>query len=244
MAEDGCCSGCSELDDQVRASTLQTMRIFGAILIIFSVIEFGIGAAAHSYLSSPKIYLGSWWSGLAALITGICAVLKKTRGVVILIITFGTIASVIAVAGVVIDALAAADFENLIACGQMGSNLALTYSEGTSYTEMNTIYYTCFNNYVATSYDSCYCISSSTSGCQTYGLNSNYDCLAFKATLPKLVKTSAAMCSVLAICSLVLVSIGFSIICCSPTIGTVVRKEPAGLVDNFVVGVNSNDKAF
>ena len=78
MAEKGCCGGCNEPDDQVRASTLQAMRIIGAILIVFSVAEFGIGAAAHDYLSTTKMYLGSWWTGLAALLTGICGVLNKT----------------------------------------------------------------------------------------------------------------------------------------------------------------------
>ena len=240
MAEKGCCSGCNEADDQVRASTLQTMRIFGAILIIVSVIEFGIGAASHGYLSSTKIYVGSWWAGLAALLTGICGVLNKTRGVVILMITFGTIASFIAVAGVVPDAIAAAEFEKLTTCAQLSLE-GITYSGAD---DASAIFSTCFSNYITKSYDSCYCISSSTSGCLVYPLNSKYDCADFMTTLPKLVKTSAAMCSVLALCSLVLVSIGFSIVCCSPSIANGERVDPPVLVDNFVVGVNSNDKAF
>ena len=238
MAEKGCCGGCNELDDQVRASTLQAMRIVGAILIAFSVIEFGIGAAAHDYLSSTTTYLGSWWTGLAALLTGICGVLNKTRGVVILMITMGIIATAVAVAGVVIDVFAAAEFSNLTACSQYEGT---TFSNDDAY-GINNI---CFNDDTTSrSYDSCYCISSSNSGCQEYPLNSNYDCAAFQATLPKLVKTSAALCSALAFFSLVLVSIGFSIICCSPSIAKPEKKDPTGLVDNYVVGVNSNERAF
>ena len=242
MAEDGCCSGCNELDDQVRASTLQTMRIFGVILIIVSVTEFGIGAAAHGYLSSSTIYLGSWWTGLAALLTGICGVLNKTRGVVILMITMGAIATAVAVAGLVIDAITAAELSNLTTCGQLqkGGGPATYSGDG----EITKVYYACFYGYVTSSYGSCYCISSSNSACQEYAVSSKYDCSAFMIKLPKLVKASAALCSVLALCSLVLVSIGFSIICCSPSIAKPEKKDPAGLVDNFVVGVNSNDKAF
>jgi hypothetical protein len=244
MAEDGCCSGCSELDDQVRASTLQTMRIFGVILIIVSVVEFWIGATAHGYMSSSTIYLGSWWTGLAALLTGICGVVNKTRGVVILMITMGAIATAVAVAGVVIDAIAAAEFSNITYCGQLQPTPGVIYSGDGGTAEYLKLYNACFFNYVSTSYDSCFCISSSTSGCQEYAINSKYDCTAFMTTLPKYVKTSAALCSVLAFCSLVLVSIGFSIICCSPSIAKPEKKDPTGLVDNFVVGVNSNDKAF
>ena len=241
MAEDGCCSGCNELNDQVQASTLQTMRILGVILIVFSVIEFGIGAAAHGYLSSTTIYLGSWWTGLAALITGICGVLNKTRGVVISMITMGAIATAVAVAGVVIDAIAAAEFSNLTMCGQLKPLQGVSYSGDGDYTK---VYYACFKGYTVTSYDSCFCISSSNSNCQEYAISSKYDCLAFMTKLPKFVKASAALCSVLALCSLVLVSIGFSIICCSPSIAKPVKKDPTDLVDNFVVGVNSNNKAF
>jgi hypothetical protein len=240
MAEKGCCGGCNELNDQVRASTLQAMRIVGAILIVFSVTEFGIGAAAHDYLSSPDMYLGSWWTGLAALLTGICGVLNKTRGVVILMITMGTIATAVAVAGVVIDVIAAAEFSNLTACSQYVANKGITFSNDDTYS-INNI---CFNDDTSLSYDSCYCISSSDSGCQEFSLNSKYDCAAFQATLPKLVKTSAALCSALAFCSLLLVSIGFSIICCSPSIAKPEKKDPTGLVDNVVVGVNSNERAF
>jgi hypothetical protein len=223
MAEKGCCGGCNELDDQVRASTLQAMRIVGAILIVLSVSEFGIGAAAHDYLSSTETYLGSWWTGLAALLTGICGVLNKTRAV--------------AVAGVVIDVMAAAEFSDLTACREY---------EGITSTDDDTygIYNICFNDDTSRSYDSCYCISSSNSSCQEYPLNSKYDCAAFMTTLPKLVKTSAALGSALAFCSLVLVSIGFSITCCTPSIAKPEKKDPKGLVDNFVVGVNSNERAF
>jgi hypothetical protein len=240
MAEKGCCGGCDELDDHVRASTLQAMRIVGAILIVLSVTEFGIGAAAHDYLSSTTIYLGSWWTGLAALLTGICGVLNKTRGVVILMISIGTVASAVAVAGVVIDVIAAAEFSNLTACSQYVVDRGTTFSDDDAYG----IYNVCFNDDTSLSYDSCYCISSSDSGCLEYPLNSKYDCAAFKTTLPKLVKTSAALCSALAFCSLVLVSIGFSIICCSPSIAKREKKDPGALVDNFVVGVNSNERAF
>jgi hypothetical protein len=241
MAEDGCCSGCNELDDQVRASTLQTMRIFGVILIIVSVTEFGIGATAHGYLSSSTIYLGSWWTGLAALLTGICGVLNKTRGVVIMMITMGAIATAVAVAGVVIDAITAAELTNITMCGRKLKPLGATYSGDGDYTK---VFYACFNGYITTSYDSCFCIGSSDSSCKEYAVSSKYDCPAFMTTLPKLMKASAALSSVLALCSLVLVSIGFSIICCSPSIAKPVKKDPTGLVDNFVVGVNSNDKAF
>ena len=242
MAENGCCSGCNELDDQVRASTLQTMRIFGAILIIVSVIEFGIGAAAHGYLLSTKIYLGSWWAGLAALLTGICGVLNKTRGVVTLMITFGTIASLIAVAGAIIDAIASAKFQNVSTCLQWSSKGSAYIGDVDDYTQ-TVVSSTCPWVYY-NSWDTCYCISSSTSDCLVYPLNREYDCADFMKTLPKLLRTSAAMCSVLALCSLVLVSIGFLIVCCSPSIAKGEKKGPPGLVDNIVVGVNSNDKAF
>ena len=225
MAEDGCCSGCNELNDQVQASTLQTMRILGVILIVFSVIEFGIGAAAHGYLSSTTIYLGSWWTGLAALITGIYGVLNKTRGVVISMITMGAIATAVAVAGVVIDAIAAVEFTNLYNCARW---------------RYYPHYYDCgFQNF---GNDHCYCSSSKDSNCHKFKVSPIYDCDQFETTLPKLLTTSVALCFILALCSLALVSIGFLIIC--PSIAKAVTKDPTGLVDNFVVGVNSNDKAF
>jgi hypothetical protein len=213
------------------------MRIFGVILIMFSVIEFGIGATAHGYLSSPKIYLGSWWTGLAAL-------LNKTRGVVILMITMGAIANAVAVAGVVIDAMAAAEFSNLTICGR--DRYSTYYSSGYYYYSGDGSTSLLNARCSGVEDDHCFCISTATNYCLKYALNTNskYDCAALMTTLPKFLKTSAALCSVLASCSLVLVSIGLSIICSSPSIAKPVTKDPTDLVANYLVGVNSNDKAF
>jgi hypothetical protein len=224
MAEDGCCSGCNELNDQVPASTLQTMRILGVILIVVSVIEFGIGATAHGYRSSSTIYLGSWWTGLPALLTGICGVLNKTRGVVISMITMGAIATAVAVAGVVIDAIAATEFSHIKSCARY------SYDRGG------------ICKYKSEGKENCYCTSLKDTNCHQFEVADKYDCDQFERTLPKYVKSSAAVCSILALCSLVLVSIGFLIICQS--IAKPVTKDPTGLVDNVVVGVNSNDEAF
>ena len=156
-------------------------------------------------------------------------------------ITMGIIANAIAVAGVAIDVIAAAEFSNLTACSQyVVADKGISFSNDDTYG----IYNICFNDDTLRSDNSCYCISSLNKGCQMYPLNSKYDCAAFQATLPKLVKTSAVLCSALAFLSLVLVSIGFSIICCSPSIAKPEKKDPTGLVDNVVVGVNSNERAF
>ena len=158
-------------------------------------------------------------------------------------ITMGAIATAVAVAGVVIDAMAAAEFSSLTICGRVAYN---------TFNDYEFRYYSGAGSNSALKArcngegNHCFCISTATSDCLQYALNTNSkdDCAAVMTTLPKFMKTSAALCSVLALCSLVLVSIGLSIICSSPSIAKPVTKDPTDLVANYLVGVNSNDKAF
>lgn len=68
-SERKCCSCDEELDDEVEPSTIRKMRIFGMLLVVFSVTEIGFGIGTPDF--------GCWWAGILPIVIGVCGVETK-----------------------------------------------------------------------------------------------------------------------------------------------------------------------
>ena len=249
MAENKCCKGgcCGELDEETHPSSIKMMRIFGVLAVIFSVVEFGLGGAATGFLINPAAYIGSWWVGLVPIAIGICGMITKNRGGVIAIIILGSIARLVAVAGAIVDSYRLSELSGLKTCVRVDSkSYAYSISGATDDTSVSAVTFAClrsFNDYTVPK-DRCLCISSTDADCQLYRPNSKYSCDDIMMTLPSVLKSSIAICSILAFCSIVLAAVGCSIVCCTGTAEKESTTKPAVQPDNIVVGVNSNPKAY
>ena len=253
MVENKCCKvgGCGELNDETHPSSIMMMRIFGVLAVIFSVAEFGLGGAASGFLVNPEAYVGSWWVGLLSIAIGICGIITKNRGGVITIIVLGSIAMLIAVAGAILDSYRLSYFSSLITCVKVeGWSSDYDISGATDDTSSSAIDVACsrsFSDYTLPK-DRCLCTSSSNAGCQSFQPNSKYTCDDIMLTLPSVLKSSIAICSVIAFCSIVLAAVGCSIVCCNGTAKKEKATDPEVQPDNIVVGdivgVNSNSKAY
>ena len=237
MAEKNrCYNNCYEtLDTAAKPTSILMMRIFGVLVVIFSVVEFGLGGAASGFLINPAVYNGSWWAGLIPFAVGICGIVTKNRGGVTSIIVLGIIAALVAFAGLIVDALMSSNFSNLTTCIQAVSPYPLSGKTDTS--SINTLDASCVS-VIKSQFEagSCYCVSSSASGCLVYAPASKYGCDDIMVMLPILLKSSTAICSAIIFCLIVLASIGCSIVCCSPAVVDPPAKD--------VVGINTTEKAF
>ena len=70
--------------------------------------------------------------------------------------------------------------------------------------------------YIMDQYDfqstsSCYCVRTSFSGCSPYDVISKYNCYDLQTLLPKILKSSVAFCSAIALCSFILMVSGYTI---------------------------------
>ena len=239
MAENKCCRGgcCGELDEETHPTSIRMMRIFGVLAVIFSVVEFGLGGAATGILVNPEVYVGSWWVGLLSIAVGICGIIAKSRGGVITIIILGSIAMLTAVAGAIIDSSTLTKLSYLESCQFIPARRTVTYRDvdcdllsGASEPEVR-----------------CFCKRSKyNSNCIIYNpkKKSNDTCDEILVTLPSLLKSSVAVCSVIAFCSIVLAAVGCSIVCCTGTAKKEIATKPEELPDNKILGVDSNSKAY
>ena len=231
------------LDEETHPSSIRMMRIFGVLAVIFSVAEFGLGGAATGFLVNPVESVGSWWVGLLSIAIGICGILTKNRGGVITIIILGSIAMLIAIAGAILDSYRLSDLSDLKTCVIVDSssyeNSISGATDDTSVSEMTVVCLRSFNDYTVPK-DRCLCsTSASDADCLIYQPNSKYSCDDIMMTLPSVLKSSIAICSVIAFCS---------IVCCNGTAKKEKATDPEVQPDNIVVGdivgVNSNSKAY
>ena len=95
---------CAETKPDVLALEI-SIRVLGALIILFSVIEIGVGGAAYSFLTNVKV--GAWWGSLLPIAAGVLALIYKPRGILIAAIVVSVIGAVVAVIASAVDGASA-----------------------------------------------------------------------------------------------------------------------------------------
>lgn len=98
----------------IPAKATLALRITGGIVLIASIIQFGIDISVYRSLTSPK--LGAFWSAIITFVTCVFAVLSSNRGITITAMVFSIIAVIVGIIGCIVDGLANSIISLLVAC--------------------------------------------------------------------------------------------------------------------------------
>ena len=160
----GCCTTAktNKLNDEFVFLRLP-IRVLGVVLIVFSILEFGVGGFCYSYLSSNNfVGAGAFWAGLTYLILGVLSVHMRTKAVAIAAIIMCFVAWVVGLGAVGLDGTFSTLINNKLACSQMisGTGYGPKYSDygnAKSYTAADVCYFQAYPN---SQNNICYCSAS------------------------------------------------------------------------------------
>lgn len=129
----GCCTTIrsNKLNDNFVYQRLP-IRIIGAIMILFSIIEFGVGGFCYGFLVSKHyIGAGAFWAGLMYLILGVLCVWLRTKAVAMGALFMACVSWVVGLAGVGLDGSVSTTINKTLACSQMitGRGMGPKYSD-------------------------------------------------------------------------------------------------------------------
>ena len=212
-----CCTE-NEVPDKPRL--ILAMRIFGAIIALFSIVQFGIGGAAYGYFTNVK--LGAWWGSILTFVAGILGAYSKPKGTIIAGIVVGSIAFIIAAIGSSVDGVAALVFASENVCISSSGTISgdSTYSSQVSLCQL-----------VQPGFD-CNCASATSSyswTCFAYDGHSN--CADIMTAYPSLLKASSGMLAFLTVTTFVytILSCASACSCCkgaAPVADASLNKQP------------------
>jgi hypothetical protein len=238
----GCsCDGSDDYRSEQFSSVFIALKIVACIVIILSIIEFGVGGAASSIVVDTLT--AAWWGGLLSIIAGILALVAYNRGFVIAAIVISSLAIVVAMSGALNDRAARSYFGDVSACSSISNAGATPVSYGSegSYKYSQKCLSSAGTSAVP---DVCYCSASSSisylyySYCREYTLassakTSGYNCGSLFTTYPNLLSASMTINSIITISAFIL-SIVSCVIACKP-------RDAYGSNETPFVGVASGD---
>jgi len=211
---------CAENEVPDKPQLILAMRIFGAIIALFSIVQFGIGGAAYGYFTNVK--LGAWWGSILTFVAGILGAYSRPKGTIIAGIVVGSIAFIIAAIGSSVDGVAALVFASENVCISSSGTISgdSTYSSQVSLCQL-----------VQPGFD-CNCASATSSyswTCFAYSGHSN--CADIMTAYPSLLKASSGMLAFLTVTTFVytILSCASACRCCkgaAPVADTSLNKQP------------------
>jgi hypothetical protein len=102
----GCsCDGSDDYRSEQFSPDFIALKIVACIVILLSIIEFGVGGAASSRMVGVVIP-AAWWGGLISIIAGILALVAYNRGFIIAASVISSIAILIAIIAAIYDSAA------------------------------------------------------------------------------------------------------------------------------------------
>jgi hypothetical protein len=102
----GCsCDGSEDYSGEQFSPDFIALKIVACIVILLSIIEFGVGGAVSSTVVGVVIS-GAWWGGLISIIAGILALVAYNRAFIIAASVISPIAIIIAAIGAFYDGAA------------------------------------------------------------------------------------------------------------------------------------------
>ena len=157
----GCCTTCrgNKLNDEFVYLSFP-IRILGAVLILLSILEFGVGGYCYSYLTAELfVGAGAFWAGLMYLIVGCLSVHLKTKGVAIAALIACVVAWVVGLGGVGLDGFFSQIVTQRLACSQLitGTGFGPRYNDygyAKAYTAADVCFFQAYPN---VNNNLCYC---------------------------------------------------------------------------------------
>lgn len=211
------------------------MRVLGGALVVFSVIEFGVGGYCYSFLILPNyVGAGAFWAGLMFLILGVLCLWMRTKAVALAALVMSFVAWIVGLAGVGLDGTVANIVNNSLACSQMitGAGFGPAYADY-GYKPAQTGADVCYAQaYPALSNNFCYCsntvipstvpIMQANAKCYNIQLNPNVanNCGEVFTSYGPALRASAGLCGFMMFISFFLVIILSISLCC--------EKRPQG----------------
>jgi len=97
---------CAENEKADKFALGVAIRVFGGLLVLFSIVELGVGGTAFSFLTNVKLG-GGWWGAILTLVAGVLGLVYKPKSVIISAIVISIFGIIIAVVAASVDAIAA-----------------------------------------------------------------------------------------------------------------------------------------
>jgi len=136
------------------------IRLLGVVLIVFAILEFGVGGYCYGFLQSDNfVGAGAFWAGLMYILLGALCVHLRTKAVAIAALVMCVVAWVVGLGGVGLDGSFADLINNQLACSQMITGTGYgpkyqDYGNAKAFTAADT----CFlNAYPSVNNANCYC---------------------------------------------------------------------------------------
>ena len=213
---------CSDMTDR-NITKVGTLRFIGAMCMIISAIEFGLGSSIYDFLSYPYLLdgRGSWWAGIFVFIAGLCACLANTRSSVIAAAVFATLGFCLAGLGTAADGMETYTMMAYSSCGSVNIDSNNTQTINNYNDVSGTIQ--CLSSQTdafAFTASSCYCIpSNGDSVCTRYNLNRNSrKCDDLLGSYTTQLTASVVFCSFNFLFGLILSMLSCNILCKSSEI--------------------------
>jgi hypothetical protein len=229
--------------------SLMAMKLLGVVILVFSVIELGVGAAAYGALYNVKY--GGWWIGILSFPAGVGALLANKRIWVTATVVAAILAAILAFVSTVYDGLGASLMHTFVTCGGYGDQSKILEAS-----------YCANNNFYSSSYtysnlrkisEWCSCIPKNGKSCYTYYVSypqgSVESCNDLLTSYPMLLDASTVFSFLLLITTIGLSTVGIMILTCpAGYMGGEKKTEEvpdnnAVPPDNGLVGVNGNSDA-
>lgn len=240
--QESCGDPLSKIADNVHVKLL---RIFGALTVIFSIIEAIIGILIYKF--TVNYTLGAWWISILAFLAGVCAIGTKSRGWVTGACVLATASVAVTLIGSIMDSIAASILIDLSACVSKDSNnLKQNYGNSRDYSRADDCILLDGTSHVV---DGCYCVTDRGNYCGQFTISSfsrNYGmgCKNVIDTFPKMLVSSAAA-TVLTLACVIAVAVVSCVVLCCPTRSSLIQypaKDPEVGEDDIVVYKNTYDK--
>jgi hypothetical protein len=96
---------CAENEKADKFALGVAIRVFGGLLVLFSIVELGVGGTAYTFLTNVK--LGGWWGAILTLVAGVLGLVYKPKSVIISAIVISIFGIIIALVAASVDVIAA-----------------------------------------------------------------------------------------------------------------------------------------
>ena len=229
--------------------SLMVMKLLGVVILLFTIIELGVGGAAYGALYNVKY--GGWWIGFLSFPAGVGALLASKRIWVTATVIAAILAAILAFISTVIDGLAASTMHTFVTCGGYGDQSKIYEASSCAYNYITTRSYS-YSQYKSVS-EICSCLPKTGNTCYTYYVSypqgSVKSCNDLLTSFPMLLDASTIFSTLLLITTIGLSTVGIMVLTCpAGYMGGEKKTEEvpdnnAVPPDNGLVGVNGNSDA-
>ena len=228
--------------------SLMVMKLLGIVILVFTIIELGVGGAAYGALYNERY--GGWWICFLSVPAGVGALLANKRIWVTATVVLAILAAILAFISTVIDGIAATKMRTFVTC----SSWLAPYNYAALSCASNSISKTSYSySQFKSISDICSCFPKGGNSCYAFYVSnpvgSVKSCDDMLTSFPMLLDASTIFSTLLLITTIGLSTVGIMILTCpAGYMGGEKKTEEvpdnnAVPPDNGLVGVNGNSDA-